>query len=421
MLRGNLNLESAYTQSGMLFEDLIEEIEALRRGGDYSQEAMKKCGVARAIKTYTGIDCDFIATEKIGYNAFFTFPLMDKNHPFLRQMGYDGMGSSAVTLQSLRENSAKASKGWVNLKTGKVGGYFTQVRCSIHVGLVMLSTTKFSVAEVAAVILHELGHAFTYFEYFGNIVRKSWLVDQASQSAVGIEPPEQKVKVIEEVERQLGIDSVDRTALINTPKQSRNQAVEAVLIAEDLMNTRTESSTPYYDVRCVEQLADQFVAIHGGSVAQASALSKLFKEKGHIETLSAPEYMAIELLKMVMFSITACLFPVLTILYVFSILPNPKLYDDPKQRIIYLKRHCINALKNCRSDVMKKSLIEDIAAIEALENQLTERNTVFDMLANNLTVVGRKLYKQESFQKKVEEALHNDLYTRAAQFEGLSK
>ena len=419
MLRGMLNLESAYDQSGVLFEELVEEIRKLRNGGEYTQDAMKKCGVSDALRAYTGMDVDFIVTQNIGYNAYFTFPLMDKNHPFLAQMGYAGYGSSAVTLQSIRDDSGRAKKGTVNLKTGKVGGYFTKVKCSIHMGVSLVSSTKFTVEEVAAIILHEAGHAWTYFEYFGNIVRKSWLIDQAAQSSIGITPPEEKVKVLVEVERQLGLEIIDKTGLLNTPIKNRSQLVESVLISDDIVNTRTESSAAYYDVRNVEQLADQFVSIHGGSRAQASALLKLTKMQGHIEAMNPAEYVAMEILKVVLHTITFAFFPVITILYAISLLPNPKMYDDPKQRIIYLKRHCINSLKNSRDPERKQALVEDIKAIEKLEQVLTERSTLFQMITNNLTTVGRKLYKQETFKKKVEEALDNDLYTRAASFEGI--
>ena len=229
LFKGQLVFESAQFQSGDFAEELLIELQRLRDVGDYSQAAMKKCKVPALSKLYTDIDVEFIISDKIYNNAYFVLPSMDKNHPFFKQMGLNSglNGGSAVTLQSIRENGGKVKEAGVDLATGRVKGFFKQVKVTIVMAHNFFTDKEWKTEHAVAIFLHELGHAFTYFEYFGNIVRRSTLIDQASKTVM--DPgynSETKVKLLKEVERQLGTEKLEPEKLINLPSDKAKAKVE---------------------------------------------------------------------------------------------------------------------------------------------------------------------------------------------------
>ena len=416
LFKGALALESAQLQNGQFAEELLEEMQRLRDLGDYSQAAMKKCKVTALTRLYTHMDVQFVVSDKIRDNAYFILPAMDRNHPFFGAYGFDGAGSSAATLQSIRDAGGKPREGTVDLRTGRVSGYFKDIKVTIVLAHNLFTDSKYKTEMLVGIYLHELGHTFTYFEYFGNIVRSSFLIDQASKTVM--DPgynSETKVKLLKEVEKQLGVENLESEKTINLPSDKARTKVETVLITDDVFNTRTESSTPFYDVRTVEQMADQFCTVHGAGVWQAEALGVLYKKHRVNETISAAEFVAIEIVKLVVFLVVGFLNPIMVFMYALALMPSPHAYDQPKERLITLKRQLISALKANSDPAMKKRYVDDIKAVETLIDELTSRRTLYELYCNYLDPVGRRMYNEEKFRKKIEEAINNDLYVKAAE------
>ncbi len=421
--KGMVALESAQFQGADFADELLLEMQRIRDLGDFSQAAMKKCKVSALTKLYTDIDVQFVISDKISNNAYFIIPHLDKNHPFLKQMGIAEWGESGVSLQSIRESSAKSKEAGVDLRTGRVKGYFKQVKVTIVMAHNIFTNKSYKTENICGIYAHELGHAFTYFEYFGNIVRRSCLIDQASKTVMNNSyNSESKVKLLQEVEKQLGIENLELEKAVNLPTDKAKLQVEQVLITDDLFNhTRTESSTPYYDARNIEQLADQFCVIHGMGKWQAEALTVIYKNYRDTSVISTAEFVIIELIKVTLFLLVTFLNPFLVLLYGLTFIPLAEWYDRPKQRIEHLRRQMISNLKMVKDPLVKTKLIADIQAMDDLLEQYHQRSTVFELYINHLNPVGRRMYKEEIFRKKIEDYLNNDLFVKAAQFEVATK
>ena len=420
---GMVALESAQFQGVEFAEELLVEMQRLRDLGDFSQAAMKKCKVSALTKLYTDIDVQFVVSDKIKNNAYFIIPHLDKNHPFLNQMGMAEWGDSGVSLQSIRESTAKCKEAGVDLRTGRVKGYFKNVKITIVIAHNLFTDKKYKTEHLCGIYAHELGHAYTYFEYFGNIIRRSILVDQAAKTVMdNTYNSESKVKLLQEVEKQLGTQSLQLEKTINLPANKAKVHVEQVLITDDLFNhTRTESSTPYYDARNIEQLADQFCVLHGMGRWQAEALTVIYKHYRDPSVVSAAEFVVVELIKVTLFVLISFLNPFLVLLYGLTFIPKPEWYDKPKQRIEQLKRQMISILKFCKDPLVKEKLTADVQALEQLLEEYHQRSGLFDLYLNHLNPVGRRMYKEENFRKLIESYLNNDLFYKAAEFEVASK
>lgn len=423
LFKGQVALEAAQFQSIDFAEELLKEMQRLRDIGDFSQDAMKKCKVSALCRLYTEMDVQFVVSDKISDNAYFVVPSMDKNHPFLKMMGIANYGESGVTLQSLRESVAKCKDAGVDLRTGRVRGYFKQVKVIVAVAHDLFTNKAYKTEHICGVFAHELGHAWSYFEFFGNIMRKSLLIDQASKTV--IDPgfnSETKIKLLKEIEKQLGTETLSLEKTVNLPSDKAKDKVETVLITDDLFNhTRTESSTPYYDARNVEQLADQFCVAHGMGVWQVEALSVIYKRHRDSSVVTSAEFVAVELIKLTLFLVATYLNPVIVLLYALTFIPTPAWYDRPKDRIEFLKRQMIGHLKITDDPLIKEKLVEDINAVNTLLDQYSSRFTLFEIYLNYLNPFGRRMYNEEKFRKQIEEALNNDLFLKAAEFEVAKK
>ena len=421
--KGMVALESAQFQGDEFAEELLAEMQRLRDIGDYSQAAMKKCKVSALTKLYTDIDVQFVVSDKIKNNAYFIIPNLDKNHPFLKQMGFAEGGDSGVGLQSIRESATKSKEAGVDLRTGRVKGYFKQVRITIVLAHNLFTDKKYKTENICGIYAHELGHAYTYFEYFGNIIRRSVLVDQAAKTVMNnTYNSESKVKMLREVEKQLGTETLHLEKSLNLPSDKAKFRVEQVLITDDLFNhERTESSTPYYDARNIEQLADQFCVIHGMGRWQAEALTVIYKHYRDPSVVSAVEFVIVELIKVALFVLITFTNPIMVLLYGLTFIPSAEWYDKPKQRIEHLKRQMISNLKLCSDPLVKEKLVADIKAVDDLLDQYSHRSGLFELYLNHLNPVGRRMYKEENFRKMIENYLNNDLFLKVAELEVASK
>src|SRR5690606_26381390 len=140
-------------------------------------------------------------------------------------------GDSGVSLQSIRESTAKCKEAGVDLRTGRVKGYFKNVKITIVLAHNLFTDKKYKTEHLCGIYAHELGHAYTYFEYFGNIIRRSILVDQAAKTVMdNTYNSESKVKLLQEVEKQLGTQSLQLEKTVNLPANKAKVHVEQVLI-----------------------------------------------------------------------------------------------------------------------------------------------------------------------------------------------
>ena len=78
----------------------------------------------------------------------------------------------------------------------------------------------------------------------------------------------------------------------------------------------------------------------------------------------------------------------------------------------------ISHLKMIDKDpVLKAKLVRDINALQQMLEEYSKRKTIYEVYLNHVHPVGRRMFKEEKFRKQIEEALNNDLYVKAAEFE----
>lgn len=408
---GYFKMEAYANISSRLLPSFTEEVARIRKEGDYSQGALENASLSEIVAAHTGIKVVFYVTENLGKNALFKLPSLDNNHPFFTQAGFSNWFGGEAGVTNLDKNTPL--EGSVDIKNYKVSGIFTQIEVSIAIGYALIKDKSYDDAMIAEILAHEVGHAFDYFRLLGNIVRDSWLISNASKVAISQAAPEVKEKVLIRTKEQLGIEELNYQDLLKTADVNRKDAVELVLVTNSLIKGTTQSKTPLYDARTVEQSADAFVAYHGGGRALAGALVKLNKENNTVATRNAVTYMVCELFKTLVTLFMLYGAPISTIIWLVAIIPGVKLYDSPEARVETLKQQLLGALRQIKDQDEKNRILEEIAAIDIALKELKDRRTFYEAIYDTITPVGRKRYQQEQHQERIKSLLFNDLQAKA--------
>ena len=422
--RLKLSMEKISLQDGSLFTELSNAIERLMQLTVVDQNDINQSKLSRIVKKNTGMEVNFNIIEHT-YDAICYLPEIDKNHPFWHQR--------SALLCSMTKNYTTTKPevvGRVNLKNGTVDGVFASFPVKIYFGTLFLrglngEASIFTADEVAAILIHEIGHAFTTFEYVGKTVMTGLIITSAVKTTAEIPDSQERNKVLvkacENVNLNLNEDQIG--AII----KQHGENSDVVLLTEYVKNLNTLTKTNYYDARNCEQLADQFAVQHGAADALGRALERIYKMSYNINYRGNAMYMLLEVMKISFTmlwggAMVASLGGIGVFLVIVMLLlqsTEVKIYDDPKDRLIFLKRQLIDDLKvlnhqDKKNAVLIARLVDHIESLEMRIEEVKDRKSFDQAIWENVTPWGRNREQQEKKQKQLEEALNNDLFVKAA-------
>ena len=415
----NISLESIAVQSGKLHEKISEMITELRADGSYTTESIKKSMISQVIKRETGLNTVLNIEKRFGVNAAVWLPTLDNNHPFISAyLGGNGYaafnGTAGDIIDALEKNNIS---GKVDTKNCTVSGTFSKYETTVVVGYELISDLRFTAREVSAIILHELGHLFTYYQFLGTSVHGAVVTGLISKGVMETQDYESRLKVIKKAEAHLGIEG------INAEKYASNggKGLDVVLLTKYAKRIYETSGHQMYDLRNTEQLADTFAIRHGAGADLVTALNKIYKQFGDRSTVSAVTHVFVELMKVCLWLLSLLVLPITTLVLTVFLSPMQfKIYDDPKARTTFAKRQLIEELKNPKLPAKRRlEVLNDIETIEAVEAELNDRRTLYTVIWENFSSLGRRSVKEEDYEKKLEAMLYTDIYTRANQIKTL--
>lgn len=398
---------------------------------DVSESDITRSNFSQLVKKYTGMDAS-VNLEKGSWAAAVHLVQIDKNHVLFQQRS-----SWLAYATSNRESKSISEIGGVNLATAKVTGIFTECPIKVILGTNFFNgynTDKeaiqyFTPEEIAAIILHELGHAFSTFEYLGSTVMTGLLISSTVRAAMDIPPGPARTKVVmtacEDTDTKVSEDFV-QSAL-----DKFGENADAVILSERIQQGAKLTKTSNYDARNFEQMADQFAVKHGVGPSLASGLEKLERLGWNINYRHPVTYAMFECMKIAyaVIGVTSgfVLFPPLglyNLVIVLSHVCETKIYDDPKDRFIRMKQDLISELRvidaeTPQNKALRATIISSIELIEGQIRTVNDRESVSKALWNVLTPWGKNRAQQEQKQKMLEAALNNELHLKSAQLKSL--
>ena len=427
MSQVHLALESIQFQKTDLFVGITNCIENIRKLSPklddkkfYKMPQVQE--LSDLIKTSTGILFEFAHHE---YGPAVFIPRLDQ-HIFDAPGELEGMKeafSEFDTNYDLRRVLKLIDKdiihGTVDLKASKVSGVFSDIKCKMFLPKDYLFNQKFLNEELSAIVLHELGHVFTSFEYLSRSVATNQSLAIMLKAMDATVKFEDRKMVFGKAKEKLGM-SDEAYKLIENEKDINK--VTMVVMGEAIRESKSELGASVYDMVSCEYLADQFAARHGAGKFLVTALDKLMDGglSGMFFTvlMTTISYL---FLPVVFLAMTGSL-PVAGVAFIiFSILQfvsgsyddTHGIYDNNYMRYSRVKHQMVQQLKDPSTDPEeKKVLITYIDEIDPIiKKNLSDTNV---KLRNRIAMFFSSEHKRDfeymKLQKDLELIGNNDLY-----------
>tara|TARA_Y100001960_G_scaffold172536_1_gene180831 strand:+ start:33 stop:1364 length:1332 start_codon:yes stop_codon:yes gene_type:complete len=423
-------LESIDHQLRAKVEGLAKEIGKFREAGDFSDSAYSKSSIVKYIRDTFGISVVLQNCTSLGIPEFYPFaaiqpPSLDKNHVLIPNYRR-AIANSNDLVQHTKFTRNRGVVGTVDLANAKISGAFSDVLCPLYVSSGMFSRNPkkpqgdFEDIELAAIIGHELGHVFTYFEKLTDTLVTNMIACAAANKLMGVSTDKERFEVLAEAEKQTGTKFKDKDVIANAT--DKGQAYAHIVVEVEHYRQNDIGSEAYAN-RSWERLADDFSARLGCGQELASALVKVQKNDpmGWLVDRSIMPmelHVAIEtawVVSMVAGMVVSPLVGIFTILTSYlSADPSTSLYDRPEERLKAIRQTMIDELKHVTKGDANKRILKDLERVDAILEMVEDKYTVMEMVHLYLTPGGRKDRKAISFHKELESYLFNELFVASA-------
>lgn len=407
----------SYQDDGFGIE-LAKHVNWLRIDGTYSTEAVAKSGIAEIIGKRFKMNITLVVLKGNRPNASISIPPISKEHPltqiFEKSSNYIGRLLTEVGVGG-------QNIGTIDLKHGQCGGLFSKLPSTIYLTTALLSDFRYTPEEIAAFILHEVGHAFTYYYYLLNVTMGSFVTSAIAAMVAGAKRDDERKVIIAKGAKILGIDNVSIEPLLHNPADQNASLLQALYIRDTSNIIRSETGFSIYESKSAEQLADLFAVKLGMARHLASGMGKLTTNTGSIST--AYNYVTRAVL-----DVTITIGKIASLGLINSKIQSKLLmypsdivsaYDSPDNRIKLIRQHVIQELKEAdpsNIDFLKR-LLSDLDDISNSQDKYPYQERIASYLQRKHIRFFRDQKKTQDLQKDVEDLIFNEMFVQAAKFQ----
>lgn len=363
-------------------------------------------------------------------NAYVEHQDLDKNHPFWHHVFKPYAGFDFGDLGKI-----KLGFGEVDTVSGRVSGPLSEIRFAIRCGvpdtlIVRIKDPVQKARRVTAIILHEIGHAFTHCLYFGRTAVTNLVLMEATSRWQGADE-KIRVEILEAIEKNRVIQKVDVQKL-STVKDGA--IVFTALLNDHFIDMANELGCDLYSKRGCEALADQFAVRLGYGKDLALGLSEM-QDLGAVGVFMSLMglFRAVTIAGsiistggMFLLSPVGVIITALGILAAFRAPEAGEIYDRPTRRLEVIRNELRRMLSLDLSNEDKRSTLAalqeiDIAIKDTSDYPLTRINYVnlVKFIVTWVIPVTRERQRSMAFQKRLEDLMSSKLYETSARLENL--
>lgn len=264
---------------------------------------------------------------------------------------------------------------------------------------------------IAAGLLHEVGHIFTFCEFIADMTITSYTLSELSRLYKSSQD-DIRTRMIDETSNLLEINS-DRLA-------------KALADGEDLLTVVAESrvvdsvdltGSYMYSSKSAERLADQFVSRLGGQVYLVQALNIIYQDMGE------PAYwhgFFHYMLNAIVFLYLIGTVSVLALFFILTSDPAGAVYDKPNMRFKKIRNEIARDLANA-SPKDKAYIREKLNAFDEVTkvmSNVTDRTNVGEILHYLVSGDYRAQKRQYDKLNQLEDLAANDLFVKFHKLRG---
>lgn len=399
-----------YQPHRLFFEELTDIIDEVRHG----REEFVKIG--EVICNHIGLEKLFVIIEHTDKrDASIRTPVIDSSHPFHAFINKEYKHDSHDKIKKAFSNTPSAV-GWVDREKCYIGGVFQSFRPMLFITEGVLFNKKLKAEHVAAIILHEIGHLFSYYETLATLIVTNRAITDAMEEMIGEKDNVIKSRIVNNLIKQ---DVLPETIDPETVSQLDDEHLRELLITTSMRENVFRNDSPMYDITACEQQADAFVVRLNAGKELSEALTILGVLDRDFDRV--PPLM-VELFCFVAKS--AIFLGPLYWLTSWSLhmdkIKNDR-YDTPSDRFKRIKREMIGGLKKQSDEKEIKKWIKEIEEVEKIIEAIPDTRTRLEKFWSWITPFIRRQTSKKEQQQAIESLLNNDLTVTALKIQTQGK
>lgn len=374
-----------------------------------------KLKLPELIKKFTGMNVEVRLLPDMGIPYIGAqSPPLNVNHPYIRNKHKYFFTNHYLGDIVKYDGSKKMST--VNLKTGQVSGWYSEVPFQIYI-TPMFYWHGWSAREFTAIFLHEIGHCFMFLAMMNRQMANLNVMDGLVRRLAGVKDKFERRDMISYDLNKLGIEVTDPDRLTSDEYNGSNSDVLACALFIDGSMNHTHVTEEKYSHRINEQLADAFAIAHGAGADLAMGVTKYEQNYGSNPALWSGKVMyCVSQVFQLLFVMFPPMWPVL-LLASYQDSQGDDVYDEPLKRIELMRRSIIAEIKQYRNDPrMAKKLAEDADRIREVEALIKERPMIFTFLTKLLWPARRRILVTAKKHANIERIIGNDLFLSHSRF-----
>lgn len=427
-LAQSMTMEAIAFQSGAFFKELQMLFEPhCRKGvtpkkGDLAELAGQ---LDKVVFKYVGVNA---AIEFAHSGSCMYPPDISTNNVILGE--YRNFFSSSDGLKYISREGAGKAIGTVNLEKSELTGFLAKIPVKIIMDIDHFVADNFTPGEFSAVLMHEIGHYFTYCELLTRTI-------MTNQVLAGVERVmrDGDAKQYEIALKKAGeVLDVDKAVIQDLSNATDKSVVLTVLATEAARDARTTNGYSIYDQTTWEMMSDQFATRHGAGRDLATALDKIYARYGVTFIRSGVVHAIVQALKIafnlfliigggvatVMGQAGGLLMILVGVANIASDVDFgvSGTYDKPQYRAARIKQQLVEWSKDPHlSKDMAEKVIEDIRVIDEMIKNYSTNEAWFSIIMRKLIApIGRR-YDNVKFQQQLEAMAANNLFVRALELQ----
>jgi len=422
--------EAIAFQDSKFFTELTSAVKEIREKNgekkiDYGTGSMDP--ILDCIKKYTNITVVIANGEYSEIGPCTWIPPINMNHILVDNDLKEEYTQEILIVNQVYEiyNGLKENyfKGAVSLKDSKVTGFFAELETYLCMPKSWFNVGHFvDDDEVAAVILHEVGHIFTGFEYATRFVRTNQVLATLANTLDKAQDEESRSIIMGRVSNVCKLSSED---IKKIAKCKNLDEISIIVLDADVDRCIKELGGSVYDTTSAEQLADQFATRHGAGrqfVTVNSKYNKLYKEdsKFSFTQLGISAIVSLYVLELSILSFTGIgvivmLYGFMNLIYNMPDTYGEERYDNLYARYDRVRMDLVARLKTI--NLPEKELKPILESIDVIAKHMGEHKDTLDIYSRIAYVLKpsfRSNRKLELLEKDIEKLGNNDLFISAA-------
>lgn len=440
----NISKETIAFQNGKFGLELENFIIDVRRNYATAQEfidSKTSSRISEIIKKHTKMLILVIDDYKptgINLGPLIILPQLANNHIFFKEC-IKPYFSKTVNEPFVKLVQVLKAKNGVNLKTSEVFGVFEYFQTVMVMDAAFIFSPLQTPAEVTAIILHETGHLFTYFEYVSRTVTTNQILASLYEDLIREDTTENRSDLIQSAAAALSYPGEISKDVLN-----ETDARKIVINLMRTTHTKSETNSDKYEEASSEVLADQFAIRHGYGLALATSLAKISKDsiaQSKIartamyisETISLATILGIQssivgIGVSVAVGATVGLFSGIFAFMIVSLSSTVLnttenrlyTYDPFPTRLKKIKEQILQATR--QKELPKEQLVilvKQIDSVDALIKYSIDKNFLLNTISDFIRPFNKSPAANITLNRRLEELASNDLFVGAAKLKTL--